>query len=219
MNKRFSLYQYLVLTAIFLGIQSVSLIAHADDKAIYQQAWQLIGIDQSSLSGQSKPYFLFSEDGKMNGYGTCNYFSGRFKSNSTGEFLITQLNRSNETCEGNDQTEVKLMASILMSNRFKIEAGQLQLLNEQSPTVTFEPKNDVNKNELIKQATEVKSRKAAEKSSTRNKQGKKVKKTTGVKVSSKAKTTRTKKVSKTPKVVPKAVSKSKKLSAADKHKK
>lgn len=220
MNKRFSLYQHLVLTAIFLSIQSVSLIAHANDNAIYQQAWQLIGIDQSSLSDQSKPFFLFTEDGKMYGYGICNYFSGRFKSNSTGEFLITQLNRSNETCEGNDQIEVKLMASILMSNRFKIEDSQLQLLNEQATTVTFEPKNDVNKSALIKQATEMKTHQATEKSSKRNKQGKKMKKKTGVKASSKPKTVSATKSSKTPRATSKSKKLStKKLSTIEKHKK
>jgi heat shock protein HslJ len=185
MKKRLSPLQRLTVATIALGLQSISFTSFANDNAIYQQAWQLTNIDKSILSEQAKPYFLFTPNGKVYGYGICNYFSGKFKSNSSGEFLITQLNRSNETCENNEQVEVKLMASILMSNRFKIEDGQLQLLNEQSPTVTFDPKNDVNKNEFIKQATQLKTPHKAESSGKKSKHGKKGKK--AAKATSKAK--------------------------------
>ena len=121
---------------------------------------------------QSRTLF-FQEDGNVYGYGACNYFAGKFKSNNDGEFLITQLKRSNETCDNDDDIEVKLMASMLMSNRFKIEAGQLKLMSDQQLTVAFEPKADVNRNELIKQATLLKARKKV--TSSERKKGKKQK--------------------------------------------
>jgi heat shock protein HslJ len=137
----------------------LSFLAHADDNQIHQQAWQLVNLDRVAIQEKAKPYFWFAEDGNVYGYGACNYFAGKFKSNNDGEFLITQLKRSNETCENDDDIEVKLMASMLMSNRFKIEAGQLKLMSDQQLTVAFEPKTDVNKSELIKQATQLKARK------------------------------------------------------------
>lgn len=190
MNPVFSLRHHLVVMAIALSLQHISFSAYADDNSIYQQAWQLVSLNNSSAQAPTKPYFLFTQDGKMYGYGTCNYFSGKFKSSSNGEFLITQLNRSNQNCDGNEDIEVKLMASILMSNRFQIENGQLQLLSEQSPTVTFEPKNDVNKTELIKQASQSNSHKKAQPIGQKNghdKHGKKVKKAAIAKSASKTK--------------------------------
>ena len=86
-------------------------------------------------------------------------FTGKFKSTIDGEFFITQLKRTNETCENDYDIEVKLMASILMSNQFIIEAGQLKLMSDQQLTVAFEPKADLNRNELTKQATLFKARK------------------------------------------------------------
>ncbi len=223
MKKSLSLRQRLTAVTIALGLQSTSFMAFADDNAIYQQAWQLTNIDRSSLSEQSKPYFLFTPDGKVYGYGICNYFSGKFKSNSSGEFLITQLNRSNETCENNEQVEVKLMASILMSNRFKIEGGQLQLLNEQGPTVSFEPKNDLNKNEFIKHATQLRTPQKAESSGKKSKHGKKGKKATNAKTTGKGKTGAKKVITNQPKVArgskAKVSSKVKKNHLSDTHKK
>ena len=219
MKKSLSLRQRVTAVTIALSLQSISFMAYADDNAIYQQAWQLTNLDRSGLSEQSKPYFLFTPDGKVYGYGICNYFLGKFKSNSSGEFLITQLNRSNETCENNEQVEVKLMASILMSNRFKIEGGQLQLLNEQAPTVTFDPKNDLNKNEFIKQATQLKTPQKAESRGKKSKHGKKGKKGTNAKATSKEKSGAMKIRSKQPKVAGALKAKVKKSHLSDKHKK
>ena len=159
MNQLFSLRRILAIATLFLCLQNLSFLAHADDNQIHQQAWQLVNLDRVAIQEKAKPYFWFAEDGNVYGYGACNYFAGKFKSNNDGEFLITQLKRSNETCENDDDIEVKLMASMLMSNRFKIEAGQLKLMSDQQLTVAFEPKTDVNKSELIKQATQLKARK------------------------------------------------------------
>jgi heat shock protein HslJ len=173
MNQLFSLRRILTIATLFFCLQSISFLAHADDNQIHQQAWQLVNLDRVAIEEKAKPYFIFSEDGNVYGYGACNYFAGKFQSNNDGEFLITQLKRSNETCENDDDIEVKLMASMLMSNRFKVEAGQLKLMSDQQLTVAFEPKADVNRNELIKQATLLKARKKVA-SSERNK-GKKQK--------------------------------------------
>ena len=222
MNQLFSLRNPLAVAAIALSLQNISFAAYADN-GIYEQAWQLINLENSSTQAQTKPYFLFTQDGKMYGYGTCNYFSGKFKSSNDGEFLITQLNRTNETCDGNEQVEVKLMASILMSNRFKIENGQLQLLNEQSPTVSFEPKSDVNKSELIHQATQSKSRKKSQQSGQRNghgkheKHGKKIKNAANAKAANKTKAVTSKLKTKVSKVA--GSSTAKKPSVSNKHKK
>jgi len=159
MNQTFSLRRFLGIATLFLCLQNLSLLAYADDNQIHQQAWQLITLDRVAIEEKTKPYFIFSEDGNVYGYGACNYFAGKFKSTIDGEFLITQLKRTNETCENDDDIEVKLMASMLMSNRFIIEAGQLKLMSDQQLTVAFEPKADVNRSELIKQATLLKARK------------------------------------------------------------
>ncbi len=173
MNQLFSLHRILTIATLFFCLQSISFLAHADDNQIHQQAWQLVNLDRVAIEEKAKPYFIFSEDGNVYGYGACNYFAGKFKSNNDGEFLITQLKRSNETCENDDDIEVKLMASMLMSNRFKVEAGQLKLMSDQQLTVAFEPKADVNRNELIKQATLLKARKKV--ASSERKKGKKQK--------------------------------------------
>lgn len=173
MNQRLSLRQILAIATLFLCLQNLSFLAYADDNQFHQQAWQLTTLDRVAIEEKAKPYFIFSEDGNVYGYGACNYFAGKFKSNNDGEFLITQLKRSNETCDNDDDIEVKLMASMLMSNRFKIEAGQLKLMSDQQLTVAFEPKADVNRNELIKQATLLKARKKV--TSSERKKGKKQK--------------------------------------------
>lgn len=176
MNQTFSLRRILGIATLFLCLQNLSLLAYADDNQIHQQAWQLITLDRVAIEEKTKPYFIFSEDGNVYGYGACNYFAGKFKSTIDGEFLITQLKRTNETCENDDDIEVKLMASMLMSNRFIIEAGQLKLMSDQQLTVAFEPKADVNRNELIKQATLLKARKkpvANERKKTKKLKGKK----------------------------------------------
>lgn len=178
MNQLFSLHRILTIATLFFCLQSISFLAHADDNQIHQQAWQLINLDRVAIQEKAKPYFWFAEDGNVYGYGACNYFAGKFKSNTDGEFLITQLKRSNETCENDDDIEVKLMASMLMSNRFKIEAGQLKLMSDQQLTVAFEPKADVNRNELTKQATLLKARKKV--ASSERKKGKKQRGKNGV---------------------------------------
>ena len=159
MNQTFSLCRVLGIATLFLCLQKLSLLAYADENQFHQQAWQLITLDRVAIEEKAKPYFIFSEDGNVYGYGACNYFAGKFKSTIDGEFLITQLKRTNETCENDEDIEVKLMASMLMSNRFIIEASQLKLMSDQQLTVAFEPKADVNRNELIKQATLLKARK------------------------------------------------------------
>lgn len=176
MNQTFSLRRILAIATLFLCLQNLSLLAYADDNQFHQQAWQLTILDRVAIEEKAKPYFIFSEDGNVYGYGACNYFAGKFKSNNDGEFLITQLKRSNETCDNDDDVEVKLMASMLMSNRFKIEAGQLKLMSDQQLTVAFEPKADVNRNELIKQATLLKARKksaSSERMKAKKQKGKK----------------------------------------------
>ncbi len=176
MNQTFSLRRILAIATLFLCLQNLSLLAYADDNQFHQQAWQLTSLDRVAIEEKAKPYFIFSEDGNVYGYGACNYFAGKFKSNNDGEFLITQLKRSNETCDNDDDIEVKLMASMLMSNRFKIEAGQLKLMSDQQLTVAFEPKADVNRNELIKQATLLKARKksaSSERMKAKKQKGKK----------------------------------------------
>jgi len=178
MNQTFSLRRILGIATLFLCLQNLSLLAYADDNQIHQQAWQLITLDRVAIEEKTKPYFIFSEDGNVYGYGACNYFAGKFKSTIDGEFLITQLKRTNETCENDDDIEVKLMASMLMSNRFIIEAGQLKLMSDQQLTVAFEPKADVNRNELIKQATLLKARKKV--ASSERKKGKKQRGKNGV---------------------------------------
>lgn len=176
MNQLFSLRRILAIATLFLCLQNLSFSAYADDNQFHQQAWQLTTLDRVAIEEKAKPYFIFSEDGNVYGYGACNYFAGKFKSNNDGEFLITQLKRSNEICENDDDIEVKLMASMLMSNRFKIEAGQLKLMSDQQLTVTFDPKADVNRNELIKQATLLKARKklaSSERKRVKKQKGKK----------------------------------------------
>ncbi len=173
MNQLFPLRRILTIATLFFCLQSLSFLTHADENQFQHQAWQLVNLDRVAIEEKAKPYFIFSEDGNVYGYGACNYFAGKFKSNNDGEFLITQLKRSNETCENDDDIEVKLMASMLMSNRFKVEAGQLKLMSDQQLTVAFEPKADVNRNELIKQATLLKARKKV--ASSERKKGKKQK--------------------------------------------
>lgn len=176
MNQLLSLRRILAIATLFFCLQNLSLLAYADDNQFHQQAWQLTILDRVAIEEKAKPYFIFSEDGNVYGYGACNYFAGKFKSNNDGEFLITQLKRSNETCDNDDDIEVKLMASMLMSNRFKIEAGQLKLMSDQQLTVAFEPKADVNRNELIKQATLLKARKksaSSERMKAKKQKGKK----------------------------------------------
>jgi heat shock protein HslJ len=176
MNQTFSLRRILGIATLFMCLQNLSLLAYADDNQFHQQAWELITLDRVAIEEKAKPYFIFSEDGNVYGYGACNYFAGKFKSTIDGEFLITQLKRTNETCENDDDIEVKLMASMLMSNRFIIEAGQLKLMSDQQLTVAFEPKADVNRSELIKQATLLKARKKSvvnERRKTKKLKGKK----------------------------------------------
>jgi heat shock protein HslJ len=176
MNQTFSLRRILGIATLFMCLQNLSLLAYADDNQFHQQAWELITLDRVAIEEKAKPYFIFSEDGNVYGYGACNYFAGKFKSTIDGEFLITQLKRTNETCENDDDIEVKLMASMLMSNRFIIEAGNLKLMSDQQLTVAFEPKADVNRSELIKQATRLKARKKSvvnERRKTKKLKGKK----------------------------------------------
>jgi heat shock protein HslJ len=144
---------------IALAFQGVCSFAKAEPSPLHNQGWQLISLDGVGFKSDALPYFVFDEKGNVYGYGICNYFIGKFKSDASDEFLLTKLKRSNQPCEGDDdEIETRLMAAMLMSNRFEVDENQLTLMSDEQATLGFSPKPDLNKSELVKAATKVKAR-------------------------------------------------------------
>jgi len=141
---------------LFMSLLVVSFSIKAEESHIHQHVWQLTHLDQTAIAAENKPYFLFTENGDVYGYGVCNYFAGKFKINHEEDFLLTRLERSNNVCENDEDIEIKLMASMLMSNRFKIESNQLKLMSDEQWTAGFEPNFTADKNNLIKEASQLK---------------------------------------------------------------
>lgn len=139
-----------------MSLLVVSFSIKAEESHIHQHVWQLTHLDQTAIAAENKPYFLFTENGDVYGYGVCNYFAGKFKINHEEDFLLTRLERSNNACENDEDIEIKLMASMLMSNRFKIESNQLKLMSDEQWTASFEPNFNADKNNLIKEASQLK---------------------------------------------------------------
>lgn len=179
----FKLAKLLSGFCIAILLQGIYLPAYADTNPLYQHAWQLTEIDGVGFGSEVQPYFLFDEKGNVYGYGVCNYLIGKFKSDVSDEFLLTKLKRSNQDCQNDDdEIETKLMAAMLMSNRFEVDETELTLMSDDQKTLAFAPKHDLDKNALIKAASKVKAR--IESGQSTRKKGKKVKskkKTTSIK--------------------------------------
>jgi len=165
-----------LLSSCFIAIllQGTYFSAYADSDALYQHAWQLTELNDMGFESDVQPYFLFDEKGNVYGFGVCNYLIGKFKSDISDEFLLTKLKRSNEDCQNDDdEIETKLMAAMLMSNRFEVDDSELRLMSDDQKTLAFAPKHDLDKNALIKAANKVKAR--IESGQSTRKKGKKVK--------------------------------------------
>lgn len=152
-----------VSACLLLGLlQGFHSSAHAESSPLYERGWQLSALDGIGFKSENSPYFIFDEKGNVYGYGICNYLIGKFKSETSDEFLLTKLKRSNAQCEEEDEEiETKLMAAMLMSNRIQIDEAELTLMSDDQAMVAFIPKQDVNRAELMKAAGQVKSSQVA----------------------------------------------------------
>lgn len=100
--------------------------------------------------------FVFASNGQFSGFGGCNYFSGKFKANNEGDFLITSLKSSNEACSNNNNDETKLINTLIMADRFQIQDTTLTLLSEQLPLVTLDNSKEINITQLIQKSSDLK---------------------------------------------------------------
>lgn len=100
--------------------------------------------------------FVFASNGLFSGFGGCNYFSGKFKANNEGDFLITSLKSSNEACSNNNDDETKLINTLIMADRFQIQDTTLTLLSEQLPLLTLDNSKNINITQLIQKSSNLK---------------------------------------------------------------
>jgi len=100
--------------------------------------------------------FVFASNGQFSGFGGCNYFSGKFKANNEGDFLITSLKSSNEACSNNNNDETKLINTLIMADRFQIQDTTLTLLSEQLPLLTLDNSKEINITQLIEKSSNLK---------------------------------------------------------------
>jgi heat shock protein HslJ len=178
-----------VSTCLLIGLlHSFHSSAQSESSPLYERGWQLSALDGIGFKSENSPYFIFDEKGNVYGYGICNYLIGKFKSETSDEFLLTKLKRSNAQCEEEDEEiETKLMAAMLMSNRIQIDEAELTLMSDDQATVGFIPKQDVNRAELMKAAEQVQSSQVKHPVRNKLKKGSTNKKKQPVKKSSKSK--------------------------------
>ncbi len=97
--------------------------------------------------------FIFAANGIFSGFGGCNYFSGKFKANNQGDFLITTLKSSNEACSKNNDDETKLINALIMADQFKIQDNRLSLLSDELTLVSLDQSKEINIDELIQKSS------------------------------------------------------------------
>ena len=100
--------------------------------------------------------FVFGPNGVFNGFGGCNYFSGKFKASNEGDFLITTLKSSNEACSKNNDDETKIINTLIMADRFQIRDGILTLFSEQLALVDLSRAKDIDLDQLIQKSSNLK---------------------------------------------------------------
>lgn len=100
--------------------------------------------------------FVFASNGQFSGFGGCNYFSGKFKANNEGDFLITSLKSSNKACSINNNDETKLIKTLIMADRFQIQDTTLTLLSEQLSLLTLDNSKEINITQLIQKSSNLK---------------------------------------------------------------
>ena len=165
------------------GLFSAPLLAVADNvELITNGVWKIVSLDSQSINSSEPPYLAFYDNGKFYAFGECNYFTGSYKVANDGSFLISKMQQSKALCDKNSELEVKMMASLLMSSRMQIQDQQLALYGnlaanpeqsgnaEKTPSVLLETYQQINREQLRKQATEiVHKRKRSSQSTHKNK--------------------------------------------------
>lgn len=92
--------------------------------------WQLTELGGAPVpappEGQRRPYFVLSKDGKVQGFGGCNSFSGTYKAGQDSHFDLSSLISTMLACP-EIETEGKLLQALEVCDRYQTVGNSLFL--------------------------------------------------------------------------------------------
>lgn len=104
-----------------------------------QSPWQLVELNGRRITASGKlPYVRFAQPGKVLGFGGCNIFSGRYTQDGS-TLLVTKLNATRKACGDAGSLEQPFMSTLVMSNSYQLEDGQLILSLMGRPLMRLRP--------------------------------------------------------------------------------
>lgn len=137
--------------------------------------WQVTQIaKQSGFNFDADHWiFNFAPNGKYKAFGTCNYLSGSFKTDTNGNFRISNLDGSNNRCEDGKDEETAIFNMLLLADSYEINGDTLLLKSNGQPLINLKA-SDKNVNQTVahksrKERTKAKSDKVKEPKNTKQK--------------------------------------------------
>jgi heat shock protein HslJ len=125
----------------FLLIISCKILNSGKDEVnINSTKWTITALNQRPFPADKNVYLTFDEaKQKISGKAACNSFSGSFKKEPSGKFVVEDLVSTKKYCEGLMDQENQIMIAIPMINTYEIKAGMLYLYGGQELLMTLKP--------------------------------------------------------------------------------
>lgn len=109
--------------------------------------------------GAAAPYLLFANPGELAGFGGCNYFIGRFRTEADGKLVVSSLRATHRQCPEAPGREAALLTSLVLANGLELEAGRLTFLLDGTPLMKLGEAPEISTAEVTEQGKLLKAKK------------------------------------------------------------
>lgn len=137
------------------------------------QPWRLAELAGEPMLGEpAEPHLLFMNNGELIGFGGCNYFFGKYRTDDDGRVIVSSLRATHQQCPESSKQETTLLTSLMLADAVQLADEQLTFLLNGRNLLKLRAAPDLAVAELIKQGGQLKARKTrAHKARVKKKKG------------------------------------------------
>jgi heat shock protein HslJ len=130
------------------------------DLPLTGQPWRLVELAGEPMPDEpAEPHLLFMNNGELIGFGGCNYFFGKYRTDDDGRIIVSSLRATHRQCPESSHQETTLLTSLMLADAVQLADEQLTFLLNGSNLLKLRVAPDFAVAELIKQGGRLKARK------------------------------------------------------------
>lgn len=109
--------------------------------------------------GAAAPYLFFADPGELAGFGGCNYFVGKLRTEADGKLVVSSLRATHRQCPDELGREATLLTSLVLANGLELETGRLTFLLDGTPLMKLGEAPEISTAEVTEQGKLLKAKK------------------------------------------------------------